>query len=75
MQYSSRALFKNKAKRVGMYRSFTVKLWCRAIDLRKGRKNSNDLAFFFLLKVIELRMKNLTPGFANMMSNSVHDLK
>ena len=52
-----------------------MKLCCRSglCDLRKGRRILERV--FFSIKVTELGMKNLAPEFADMMSNSNHDLK
>ena len=75
LQYSGGTLFKNNAKLYGIFRFFTVKLCCRSglCDLRKGRRILERV--FFSIKVTELGMKNLAPEFADMMSNSNHDLK
>ena len=75
LQYSGGALFKNNAKRCGICRFFTVKLWCRATvcDSRKDQTILERSWFFFSLNVTELRMKNLALGFTDM-SKSSYDL-
>ena len=43
--------------------------------MRLEKRTKNTRKRFFSLKVTELGMKNLAPEFADMMSNSNHDLK